>query len=100
MPKTNWEDKLIDLVEKEIELASGVKSKEHFSGDCRMNDILELVRKTRQEAIQEVLGEVDYIIEGIKKWQDTHKTHHHNFYTSMIKSDLENIKAKITNLRV
>ena len=57
--KQNWEDKLIDLVEKEIELASGVKSKEHFSGECKMNDILELVRKTRQTAKLEVLGKLE-----------------------------------------
>ena len=38
-------DKLIDLIEEEIVLSSGVKSKEHHSGKCRMNDILSLVAK-------------------------------------------------------
>ena len=47
MPKKqqNFEDKLIDLIEEEIVLATGDKSKEHFSDKCNMNDILDLVRK-------------------------------------------------------
>ena len=58
MKTNNWENKLVDLIEEEIELASGVKSKKHFSGDCKMNDILELVRKTRQDAQREALEKV------------------------------------------
>lgn len=49
----SWEDKLVDLIEKEIELASGKKSKEHFSGSCVMNNILELVQRKITESIQE-----------------------------------------------
>ena len=48
LPKQNreedWYDKLLDLIEEEIVLATGVKGEEHFSGDCRINDIMELVR--------------------------------------------------------
>jgi len=47
-----WEDKLISLIEKEIELATGNKSREHFSGDCKMNEILEFVRN-REKAVRE-----------------------------------------------
>ena len=62
--KENWENKLIDLIEEEIELASGVKSKEHFSQDCRMNDCLDLVRKTLANQRQELKKK---IAEGLPK---------------------------------
>ncbi len=61
-PDNNWEDKLIDLVEEEIELASG-KSKQHFSKKCKMNNILELVRKIRQNTVRDVLGGIKSIKE-------------------------------------
>jgi len=43
--KLDFWDELVDLIEEEIELASGVKSKEHHSGKCVMNDIISLVAK-------------------------------------------------------
>ncbi len=112
-PKDNnldWEDKLFDLVEKEIELASGIKSKEHFSGDCKMNDILDLVRKTRQQAVREVLEEVEEMEEIFnKRMKDKiRKCDPRNMgkdveYWSNIKDGhneaTTNLKAKITNLK-
>lgn len=44
----DWE--LVDLIEEEIELATGIKSKTHHSGDCRMNDILAFVEKEKEKA--------------------------------------------------
>ena len=71
-----WEFRLTDLIEKEIELASGKKSKVHFSGDCKMNSIIELVKKeiigARMEIIEEI-EEIDDIYnkdQGIRYWQD------------------------------
>ena len=71
-----WEFRLTDLIEKEIELASGKKSKVHFSGECVMNDIIELVQKeiigARMEIIEEI-EEIDDIYnkdQGIRYWQD------------------------------
>src|SRR4030042_1160802 len=72
--KENWENKLTDLIEEEIELATGIKVKEHFSGDCRINEILQLVREEIEEAekrgrgLGEWLGQRDLKnIEEIRK---------------------------------
>ena len=48
----NWQDKLIDLIEEEIVLATGDKSKKHFSGKCNMNEILDLVGKEIEQEKQ------------------------------------------------
>jgi hypothetical protein len=53
-----WEDKLISLIEKETELATGNKSREHFSGDCKMNEILEFVRNREKAAREEVIEQI------------------------------------------
>ena len=57
-----WYDKLTDLIEEEIVLSTGITAKEHFSGDCRMNDIVELVRKIEKKAKPNFTSkEIDYL---------------------------------------
>lgn len=51
-------DKLFNLIEEEIVLATGNKSKEHFSGDCRINDIMELVKKQIKGERQRIIEEI------------------------------------------
>jgi hypothetical protein len=59
----NWQDKLIDLVEKEVYLSTGVKSKTHFSGNCKMNDILQ--QNTGYRVGQEFLGAIKQFISEV-----------------------------------
>ena len=50
MRKQTWRDKIIDLIEREIFLSTGKRSKEHWSGECKMNDILRLVENEIEKA--------------------------------------------------
>jgi hypothetical protein len=62
-----WYDKLTDLIEEEMVLSTGVKAKEHFSGDCRMNDIVELVRKIEKKAKPSFTNnEINYLISSVE----------------------------------
>jgi hypothetical protein len=49
MKKEPWQIKLIDLIEEEIVLATGVKPKKHHSGKCKMNEILDFVERQLNE---------------------------------------------------
>lgn len=48
----HWKEKLLDLIDEEIELASGklIDELHHSGGDCRMNDILAFVEKLIKNA--------------------------------------------------
>jgi hypothetical protein len=65
--KQNYQDKLVELIEEETYLATGVKTKEHWSGDCNMNKILKLVEQEIEKARQE---ERERITKKIKKRLD------------------------------
>ena len=53
------------------------------------------VEESRAQAFREAEKEVNHIVEGIEKWQDTHRTHHHAFYVSAVKSDLKALLSKL-----
>ena len=57
-----WEEKLTDLVLDEIYLATGSKSKKHFSGDCNVNEILQFVKqleaKSKKDTAREIVKEL------------------------------------------
>src|SRR3990167_5315366 len=60
--KMAWEEKLTDLILEEVYLATGNKSKEHFSGDCNVNEILQFVKqleaKSKKETAREIVKEL------------------------------------------
>ena len=58
----DWRLKLMSLIEKEIKLATGDDSKEHFSGDCLMNDIAAFVEKQKLKSYNQG-------IDDAIKWQ-------------------------------
>ncbi len=60
-------DKIIDLIEEEIKLASG-NSKEHFSGECKMNEIIECIQKLAKSEYKQGQEEASiYWQQSIKK---------------------------------
>ena len=51
--RTEWIEKLDKLIEQEIYLATGVKSTVHWSGDCKMNEIHDLVDEIIEKSKKE-----------------------------------------------
>ena len=56
--KQTWEEKLTDIVEEEIYFATGDKSDGHFSRDCKMNEIIELVKQEKDKAKKDTAREI------------------------------------------
>ncbi len=63
------------MIEEEIELATGDKSKKHFSGNCKMNDIIKLIRQQIEKSEKETVdlckrhynGKMDLEIERVRE---------------------------------
>jgi hypothetical protein len=72
--KQNYQDKLVELIEEETYLATGVKTKEHWSGDCNMNKILKLVEqeieRAKKEGYEEGMLATKILFKRIHKWND------------------------------
>lgn len=95
----DWQDKLIDLIEEEIVLATGIKNKEHHSGDCRMNEILRFVEEEIRQAQEEMLERIklekmenkEY---GDDDYEDGYEEGKEDGYNKAV-DDLETLKKSI-----
>jgi hypothetical protein len=56
-------NELLDLIEEENYLATGVKSKKHFSGDCNINKIFELIIQFNKDSQLRLISAFKEIIE-------------------------------------
>lgn len=58
-----YQKDILEMIEEEIELATGVKSEIHHSGDCRMNDIMwkiqEQIRTYEEKLIVDIKSRLD-----------------------------------------
>ena len=87
-----WEERF----DETFFLARGAEPYEISSFKKRMKDFIQTeLRTAKQQEHQAIDKGLKHIVAGIEKWQDTHNTHHHAFYVSMIKADLKSYIEKL-----